>query len=65
LRTDITDKSYNDFLNEIQNIGIQNIVLLKESDYISYQKILEEMKNADLLEIALENDMIQIYKIKK
>jgi len=64
LRNNITDEKYIDFLSEVQNIGIQNIVLLKESDYIWYQKILEEMSTKKLLEKSLENNMITIYRIK-
>ena len=64
LKDGITDEKYIDFLSEIQNIGIQHIVLLKESDYLWYQNLLDDIRERDLLEITLENSMIQIYTIK-
>jgi len=54
---------YINFIEDIQAIGIQHIILLIESDYEWYQKILNDMLENELLEIALENDMMQIYKI--
>lgn len=64
LRWENKEWIYTDFSQEIDNLGIENIILLKESDYIWYQKILENMKEINLLEIGLENSMITVYSIK-
>ncbi len=64
LRSKPDIENYEQFLQDLKTIGIQNIVLLKESDYAWYQKILESMRELNLLEIALENSMIHIYTIK-
>ena len=51
------------FIRELKWLWIQNIILLKETDYLYYEEILEEMILQWRLERVDENSMIVLYKI--
>lgn len=62
-KEDISPQSLDDFIRDLNNIWIQNIILLKEADYKWYEDFLNIMLEKKLIEITKENNMIVLYKI--
>lgn len=55
---------YPDFIQDIQSLGIDYIVLLKEADYSWYQQVLTTMEKESYITLEKENDMTILYKLK-
>ena len=52
------------FTSDIQALWVSQILLLKEVDYVFYEKILRQWVVEWYLEVKYENDMLTIYTIK-
>lgn len=57
-------KELENFINDLKWLGIENIILLKEADYIWYKSFLDKLERYYMVSIEKEEDIIILYKIK-
>ncbi|MDA9129390.1 6-pyruvoyl-tetrahydropterin synthase-related protein [Candidatus Gracilibacteria bacterium] len=62
---EITGGDMQNFVTDIQQLGIQNIILLKEADYTRYQDILELLLENKFINIQIENGFGIVYNISQ
>ncbi len=64
LRTENTPEIQTQFIQDVTDLGIQYIILLKEADYVWYEEVLSELETQGNITVEKQNDMAILYKIQ-
>lgn len=61
--TELNEQKSEEFLTDLQDLGIQHIVLLKESDFASYEPLFQSLEKYQKADIIFENDFWIVYEL--